>query len=93
MRYSKNTVYLAMAIPVLGWLFIIAGCVVPLEHWMLRTLWWLDIAASAGLHALQLVVALPVARRAGVPRPKAVFMTMLLGATWWKPLKEGVIAG
>jgi hypothetical protein len=93
MKYGARTVYYAMAVPVLGWLYILAGLVVPLEHWLLRAVWWLDVAASAGLHALQLIVALPVARRKGVGAVKAVFKTMLLGATWWKPLRDGVIAG
>jgi olefin beta-lactone synthetase len=91
--YGTRTVYYAMAIPVLGWLYILAGFVVPLEHWLLRAVWWIDIAASAGLHAIQLFVALPVARRKGVGTVNAVFKTMLFGATWWKPLRDGVIAG
>jgi olefin beta-lactone synthetase len=93
MKYGTRTVYYAMAIPVLGWLYVAAGFVVPLEHWLLRAIWWFDIGASAGLHALQLFVAVPVARRKGVGTVTAVFKTMLLGATWWKPLRDGVIAG
>ena len=32
MKYGTRTVYYAMAIPVLGWLYILAGFAVPLEH-------------------------------------------------------------
>ena len=93
MKYGEKTVYYAMIIPVAGWLFILAGLVVPLGHWALRTVWWIDVALSAGLHTLQLFVALPVARKRGVGTARAVLKTLLLGATWWKPLRDGVIAG
>ncbi|MBN2079854.1 MAG: hypothetical protein JW838_12880 [Spirochaetes bacterium] len=88
---KKHLVVLAMAIPIIGWIYIAVGFVVDLEHPVLRVIWWADLAASAGLHPLQLFVALPLARRKGVGTARALVMTIIFGAVWWKPLREGII--
>ena len=79
-----------MSIPVIGWLYIIAGLVAPLGHPWLEAAWWAILVASAGLHPLQLFIAIPVARASGVSTARAVIMTIIFGAAWWKPLREGI---
>jgi len=72
------------AIPIGGWLFVGAGCVLPLGP--LRPLWAIALFLSAVVHPLQLVVSLPLGRRAGYTTAETAFYTVLLGATWWKTL-------
>jgi len=86
---KKHLVALAMAIPILGWIYIAVGFIVNLDHALLKVIWWADLAASAGLHPLQLFISLPLARRKGVGTARAVVMTIVFGAAWWKPLREG----
>jgi acyl-CoA synthetase (AMP-forming)/AMP-acid ligase II len=82
---SSGDEWLAV-VPILGWLYVILGLAVTLEPAPLRWLWWIDLVLSVGLHALQLFVSVPLARRLGYGTGVAVLSTMLLGATWWKPL-------
>lgn len=88
---KKHMVALVMVIPIIGWIYIAVGIAVNLEHPVLKVIWWADLAASAVLHPLQLFIALPLARRKGVGTARAVIMTIIFGAAWWKPLREGII--
>ena len=80
--------YLLRIIPIVGWIYIIFGLLFPFENRILWIFWIIDIAASVGLHAIQLFIAIPVGKKAGFSTIRSIFMTMLFGATWWKPLKE-----
>jgi olefin beta-lactone synthetase len=73
-------------VPIAGWLYVALGLVVTLEPGPLLWLWWLDVALSVGVHALQLVVSIPLGQRLGYGTSRTVLWTMLLGATWWRPL-------
>lgn len=79
-------------VPLGGWLFIAIGLFIPLSP-TLHMLWWIDIFLSVVVHSLQLVVAWPLAKRAGYSPKQAVLYTLLLGGTWWKPLVAGRCAG
>ena len=81
---------LLFIIPIFGWLFIAYGIIFyPIGNIYILVMWYIDIVLSA-THFPQIFVALPFARKAGIPVIKTVFMTILLGSTWWKPLKENV---
>ena len=80
------------AVPIIGWVLVVVGLLVPLTP-LWRALWGIDIFLSVVVHGLQLFKALPVARRAGQPASRAVFMTFLLGVTWWKPLQLALDGG
>jgi acyl-CoA synthetase (AMP-forming)/AMP-acid ligase II len=71
-------------IPIAGWLFLLAGVVVPFTHPVLQALWWIDLFLSVGVHGAQLFAAIPRGKRAGYTTGESVFRTFLLGATWWK---------
>ena len=73
------------AIPIGGWLFIGVGLVMPLGP-VLRALWLVTLFLSAVVHPLQLVVSLPLGRRAGYTTAQTVINTVVFGATWWKTL-------
>jgi hypothetical protein len=71
-------------VPLAGWVFLLAGVVVPFTHPVLQTLWWIDLFLSVGVHGAQLFAAVPRGKRAGYSTGESVFRTFLLGATWWK---------
>ncbi len=75
-------------IPVVGWLYIILGFIIPFDNILLRLAWYIDIALSVGLHSLQLFIAIPIGRKAGISDKATVMNTMLYGATWWRPLQK-----
>jgi acyl-CoA synthetase (AMP-forming)/AMP-acid ligase II len=80
-------------VPILGWLFLAYGAVWPFANRVLLVLWWIDLALSVGVHALQLVVAVPAGRRAGYSLATTVAYTMLFGATWWKLVEPRELSG
>ncbi|MFJ2821712.1 AMP-binding protein [Streptomyces toxytricini] len=81
----------ARIVPLAGWAYLVGGAVwaaavgVP-EARLPRLLWWADAMLSTAGHAVQIPLALPRARTAGIGRPAAVGLTMLYGATWWRQL-------
>lgn len=86
--HARQSPKLVNVIPVAGWLFVLVGLLVPLGP-ALRALWLIDVFLSVVVHGVQLVVALPRGRRAGYSAVATVVLTFLLGATFWKFLKEG----
>lgn len=51
---------------------------------------WLGILAVLALHTAELPAALRLAREKSIPTGLAVLKTLLLGFTWWLPLKRGI---
>jgi acyl-CoA synthetase (AMP-forming)/AMP-acid ligase II len=76
-----------MLVPVVGWLFVAYGLLHPFTSMPLRALWLVDVFLSVVVHSAQLLLAVPLARRAGYTTTRAVFATLLFGATWWRPLR------
>jgi acyl-CoA synthetase (AMP-forming)/AMP-acid ligase II len=91
-RPLSTSVVALRAIPIIGWVLVLVGLLLPLTP-LWRVLWGIDVFFSVVVHGLQLLVALPVAKRAGQPAALAVFMTFLLGVTWWKPLQLALDGG
>ena len=85
---ARDMIFWLKIIPVVGWLFIVAGMITPFEHYLFRLAWWIDISLCVGLHFLQLAVAIPIGRKAGMTDVKIIINTMVFGALWWKPLKK-----
>lgn len=79
---------LPMLIPIFGWLFIAYGLIFPIENIIIKWMWYIDIFLSVVVHPLQLYIALPVGAKAGISVKKTIYMTIVFGATWWKPLKD-----
>jgi olefin beta-lactone synthetase len=76
-----------MLVPIFGWLFVAYGILHPFTSTPLRAVWLLDVFLSVVVHSAQLLLSIPLARRAGYTTTRAVVATLLLGATWWKPLR------
>jgi hypothetical protein len=76
-----------MLIPIFGWLFIAYGLVFPIENEIILIMWWIDIFLSCVVHPVQLIVAMPLGKKVGYSTATTVWMTLIFGATWWKPLK------
>jgi hypothetical protein len=84
---SQRDQYL-MLIPIFGWLFIAYGLIFPIENQIILIMWWIDIFLSCVVHPVQLIVAMPLGKKAGFSASKTVWMTLIFGATWWKPLRD-----
>jgi len=87
---KRNEMNIFMTIPVFGWLFILWGFLFPFEHTVLKALWWIDIFFSVGVHTLQILIAVPLARKVDIAAPKAALCTLAFGATWWHPIRRQV---
>ena len=93
--YNKKYVYLSMIIPIVGWIYIIIGIIIfqyLLTNWIVLFIWVVDMILSVGVHGAQLYLAIPAGKKVNIPIWKIVLKTMLLGATWWKPLRDGIIS-
>ncbi|MBP1162925.1 hypothetical protein ABIC28_000460 [Rhodococcus sp. PvR044] len=80
----NTKVMLLRVIPVLGWIYLVAGLIRPSGNRVARALWWIDVVLSVGAHAAQIPAALKEGRARGHSDVKIAAMTMLLGATWWR---------
>jgi hypothetical protein len=88
---SEQAVKGIMAIPLAGWGLFLYGLLVPLNNRYVKAFWWINLGLVGVLHALQLPLAFQAGRKAGVPTSRIVLKTMLYGASWWKPLKMGIL--
>ncbi|MES2662888.1 MAG: fatty acid CoA ligase family protein [Pseudomonadota bacterium] len=77
---------LSMLIPLLGWLFIIYGLIWPVQNHFLSIAWWSAIFLNIIVHGTQLYITVPLGYQVGFPKLKTIFLTFLLGATWWYKL-------
>lgn len=78
------------AVPLAGWAYLAAWPLLPFDHPVLTALWWTDAVLSVVVHAAQVPAALRAEReRATARRPAATAaLTMLFGATWWRPARS-----
>lgn len=93
--YNKKQVYISMIIPIVGWIYIIIGIFIfpyLLTNGILLFIWIVDVILSVGVHGAQLYFAIPTGKKLNIPVWKIVCKTMLLGATFLKPLKDGIIS-
>ena len=93
--YNKKQVYISRIIPIIGWIYIIIGIIIfpyLLTNGILLFIWIVDVILSVGVHAAQLYFAIPTGKKLNIPVWKIVCKTMLFGATFLKPLKDGIIS-
>lgn len=93
--YNKKQVYLTMIIPIVGWIYIIIGIIFfqyLILNLILLFIWVVDMILSVGIHGGQLYFAIPAGKKVNLPIWEIVLKCMLLGATWWKPLRDGIIS-
>lgn len=87
----KNSMfwYGNMAGAIIGWIFIFTGLFISFTG-ALQLLWLIITLLWAVGHPLEMMVALPIAKKAGYTPGKAVINTLVFGITWWIPVKLGV---
>lgn len=78
-----------MAGAIVGWLFIFVGAFMNLTGG-LYTLWLVITFLWAVGHPFELLMAIPIAKKAGFSAGKTVASTLIFGITWWIPVKLGV---
>lgn len=76
---------------ILGWLFIIGGAICPTENETLRTIWLVIACILIITHPLELILSIPIGKKAGISTGITVLKTLLFGFTWWLPVKMGVL--
>jgi len=76
---------------ILGWLFIIVGVVCPIVNETVQMLWLVITCIWVITHPLELILSMPIGKKAGISTGRTVLKTMLFGFTWWLPVKMGVI--
>ena len=69
------------AIPVLGWLYLLAGA---RSRGVWRAIWWVDLFLSVVVHAAQIPAALRAARGTGRSPVATAALTQIFGLTYWK---------
>jgi hypothetical protein len=79
-----------MGFAVAGWLFIFWGLLAPVSNPVLAFVWWTVLLLWAVGHPLELAMALPIGKKAGLSLERTIAMTLVFGITWWIPLKLGV---
>lgn len=87
--HSKKLWYGMMGSVLLGWLFVFGGALFPLCG-ILKTAWLFLIVIYSVVHPLELLISMPIGKKAGYSMEKTVLGTLLFGFTWWLPVKLGV---
>ncbi len=93
-KYTKKQVHMSMIIPIVGWFIIFIGLIFPAIlqiHWFFLVFWIIDIFLSVVVHGAQLYIAIPEGKKKQLPMWRIIVKTMIFGATWWKPLRDGII--
>ncbi|RDG36607.1 hypothetical protein DVH02_19150 [Streptomyces corynorhini] len=83
---ARRRMWALRSIPLIGWAYLGAGLLVPLDQPVLVALWWIDAFLSVVVHAAQIPFALPRGRAVGRGPAATAALTMLYGAAWWKTL-------
>jgi hypothetical protein len=86
MLRSKGFWYLMMAGSLAGWVFAIRGLIRPYEHEGIKRIWKNILLGWVVGHPLELGLAIPAGKAAGISVLKTVLKTMLFGFTWWVPV-------
>ena len=82
--------YMLMPGSILGWLFALAGIVIPFGE-PLRYAWLAVLLIWTIIHPLEIAVSYRIGKEKNLSTMRIVVMTILFGFTWWLPLKLGVI--
>ena len=88
---SKAFWYGNMAGGVGAWIFGIYGILCPFENPMVRITAIIIFWSFLLLHPLELIMAIPICKKAGIPLWKTIVFTMIFGFLWWLPVKMEVI--
>jgi len=73
-----------------GWFFILSGLLYPFQNDLLHKIWLVILILWVGGHPFELLIAMPIGKKAGLSTQRIVCKTLLMGVSWWIPLKLGV---
>lgn len=73
----------------MGWVFIFVGAFMNLTGFM-YALWVIITVLWAVGHPFELLIAMPIAKKAGFTLEKTLVNTLVFGIVWWIPVKLGV---
>lgn len=76
---------------ILGWLFIFFGVVFPIADGTVRTIWLVITCIWVIGHPLEMILSIPIGKKAGINAGTSILKTMLFGFTWWLPVKMGIL--
>ncbi|MFT7520900.1 MAG: acyl-CoA synthetase (AMP-forming)/AMP-acid ligase II [Kiritimatiellia bacterium] len=77
-----------MLVPIVGWLFLLVGLIVPLPYLLLQIAWWVVLFLHLVVHPLEIFASLAPARRVGHSTGFIALMTTIFGVTYWHPLVD-----
>lgn len=86
MLRSKGFWYFMMLGSLAGWAFAVKGKVQPFENEGMKKAWKNVFFGWVLGHPLELALALPIGKSAGLSSMRIVLKTMLFGFTWWVPV-------
>ena len=91
--FKKKKIWYLFMMPgaILGWIFTIFGFVCPIENETLQTIWLVIACICCIGHPPELILSIPIGKKAGISTGTTVLKTLLFGFTWWLPVKMGVI--
>ncbi len=72
------------------WIVVIFGAFYSFESPSVTITWWVITLALVIGHPLELIMAIPIGKKAGISLQKTIINTLIFGFTWWVPLKRGV---
>ncbi len=87
---SKSFWLANMAVCVGLWIFVIFGAFYTFDSQTVTMTWWTITLALALGHTLELIMAIPIGRDAGLSLQKTIIYTLIFGFTWWVPVKRGI---
>ncbi len=90
MLNSKAFWYVNMAACSVLWIFVVYGIVSPFQDKIMFIVWLGSLISIAIGHPIELKRFMPIAKEKGIPTMTTVVMVMILGFTWWLPVKKGV---
>ena len=73
-----------------GWIFALYGLVFPFQGGGMKIFWLVILLGWLIVHPLELLISLPLGKKAGISSRRTAVNTMLFGFTWWLPVKLGV---
>ena len=83
--------FFLMPAAIIGWILIIYGAVFPIEDENFRIFWLVITCIWTIGHPLELIVSIPIGRKAAISTGATVLKTLLFGFTWWLPVKMKVL--
>jgi hypothetical protein len=87
---NKINPFILKAIPISGWILMVAGFFFRIENNLLFAAWLIILFFCAVIHPFQLIYTIPLGKKAGFGYCATILNTVLFGAAWWMPIKHAM---